>query len=386
MSKTHQPKTQELIDLIAKNGWQDKFQQAFEKAKSYNVKEMDDINSLEDYYNWLDANLRWIPVENKFGRAMFNHICKFYFILDQSPVKELQNPVEPHDKMQPLTELSAWMKSYIKELGLFLDSPESITPESVKSFYDSPEFNMDEYLEPRGGWKTYNEFFARHCKPGTRPVAAIEDSSVITSPADSTFDGAWEVRGYDTIEIKGIHWKISELLEGSPYKNRFKGGMWMHAFLGPNDYHRQHAPVSGRVLEARDIMGVTYLQVVPKPVAGSDRNTLDGQRVDTFDAPDDPGYEFMQNRGLIVMESAIGLVAILPMGMGQVSSVVVTAEEGRVLRKGEEISYFQFGGSDIVMVFESSSNVHFTAKEGMHYKYGRAIAQAYPVAKGIELL
>lgn len=386
MSKTHQPKTQELIDLIAKNGWQDKFQQAFEKAKSYNVKEMDDINSLEDYYNWLDANLRWIPVENKFGRAMFNHICKFYFILDQSPVKELQNPVEPHDKMQPLTELSAWMKSYIKELGLFLDSPESITPESVKSFYDSPEFNMDEYLEPRGGWKTYNEFFARHCKPGTRPVAAIEDSSVITSPADSTFDGAWEVRGDDTIEIKGIHWKISELLEGSPYKNRFKGGMWMHAFLGPNDYHRQHAPVSGRVLEARDIMGVTYLQVVPKPVAGSDRNTLDGQRVDTFDAPDDPGYEFMHNRGLIVMESAIGLVAILPMGMGQVSSVVVTAEEGRVLRKGEEISYFQFGGSDIVMVFESSSNVHFTAKEGMHYKYGRAIAQAYPVAKGIELL
>ncbi len=386
MSKTHQPKTQELIDLIAKNGWQDKFQQAFEKAKSYNVKEMDDINSLEDYYNWLDANLRWIPVENKFGRAMFNHICKFYFILDQSPVKELQNPVEPHDKMQPLTELSAWMKSYIKELGLFLDSPESITPESVKSFYDSPEFNMDEYLEPRGGWKTYNEFFARHCKPGTRPVAAIEDSSVITSPADSTFDRAWEVRGDDTIEIKGIHWKISELLEGSPYKNRFKGGMWMHAFLGPNDYHRQHAPVSGRVLEARDIMGVTYLQVVPKPVAGSDRNTLDGQRVDTFDAPDDPGYEFMQNRGLIVMESAIGLVAILPMGMGQVSSVVVTAEEGRVLRKGEEISYFQFGGSDIVMVFESSSNVHFTAKEGMHYKYGRAIAQAYPVAKGIELL
>ncbi len=157
-------------------------------------------------------------------------------------------------------------------------------------------------------------------------------------------------------------------------------------FSAPNDYHRQHAPVSGRVLEARDIMGVTYLQVVPKPVAGSDRNTLDGQRVDTFDAPDDPGYEFMQNRGLIVMESAIGLVAILPMGMGQVSSVVVTAEEGRVLRKGEEISYFQFGGSDIVMVFESSSNVHFTAKEGMHYKYGRAIAQAYPVAKGIELL
>lgn len=386
MSTHHQPKTQELIDLIAKNGWQDKFQQAFEKAKSYDVQEMDDINSLEDYYNWLDANLTWIPVENFFGRAMFTHICKFYFILDQSPVKELQSPVVPHDESQPLTPLSAWMKDYVRELGKFLDSPASITPESVKSFYDSPEFNMKEYLEPRGGWKSYNEFFARNCKPGYRPVAAIEDSRVITSPADSTFDGAWEVRGDDTIEIKGIHWKISELLEGSPYKDRFAGGMWMHSFLGPSDYHRQHAPVTGRVLESRDIMGVVYLEVtaVPDPTTG--RNRLDGKRVSHFGAPDTPGYEFMQNRGLVVMQSSIGLVAILPMGMGQVSSVVMTAEEGRVLRKGEEISYFQFGGSDIVMVFEAAANVHFTATLGQHYKYGTAIAQAYPVANGLEML
>ncbi len=380
-TKTYAPIVQKLIDMIEKNGWRDKFQQAYEKAKSYNVKEMDDINSLDDYFDWLDKNLRWIPAENQFGRKMFNHICKFYFILDQSPVKELQTPVEPHDVSQPLSELSAWMKAYIQELGKFLDSPESITPESVKSFYDSPEFNMSEYLEPRGGWKTYNEFFARSCKPGARPVAAIEDSTVITSPADSTFDGSWEVRDDDTIEIKGIHWKISELLEGSPYKDRFKGGTWMHAFLGPSDYHRQHAPVGGRVLEARDIMGVTYLQVEASPDPETGRNKLDSKRVSKFDAPDEPGYEFMQNRGLIVLDSPIGLVAVLPMGMGQVSSVIVTAEEGRVLRKGEEISYFQFGGSDIVMVFEASANVEFTATLGQHYKYGRAIAHAYPVIK-----
>ncbi len=155
--------------------------------------------------------------------------------------------------------------------------------------------------------------------------------------------------------------------------------MWMHSFLGPSDYHRQHTPVAGRVLESRDIMGQVYLQVeaVPDPATG--RNKLDGKRVSKFDAPDAPGYEFLQNRGLVVLDSPIGLVAVLPMGMGQVSSVVMTAEEGRVLRKGEEISYFQFGGSDIVMVFEASANVHFTATVGQHYKYGRAIAQAYPV-------
>jgi len=140
------------------------------------------------------------------------------------------------------------------------------------------------------------------------------------------------------------------------------------------------------VLESRDIMGVVYLEVTPVPDPATGRNKLDGKRVSHFGAPDTPGYEFMQNRGLVVMESSIGLVAILPMGIGQVSSVVMTAEEGRVLRKGEEISYFQFGGSDIVMVFEAAANVHFTATVGQHYKYGRAMAKAYPVARGIELM
>lgn len=37
---------------------------------------MDDINSLDDYFDWLDANLTWIPVENKFGRT----IAKAYHV------------------------------------------------------------------------------------------------------------------------------------------------------------------------------------------------------------------------------------------------------------------------------------------------------------------
>ena len=153
----------------------------------------------------------------------------------------------------------------------------------------------------------------------------------------------------------------------------------MHSFLGPADYHRQHAPVGGRVLESRDIMGDVYLEVTAVPDASTGRNKLEAKRVNTFGAPDTPGYEFMQNRGLVVLDSPIGLVAVLPMGMGQVSSVVMTAEEGRVLRKGEEISYFQFGGSDIVMVFEAACNVNFTARPGVHYKVGTKIAEAYPV-------
>jgi phosphatidylserine decarboxylase len=92
---------------------------------------------------------------------------------------------------------------------------------------------------------------------------------------------------------------------------------------------------------------------------------------------DNTGYQFVQTRGLVVLDSPIGLVACIPMGMAQVSSVVLTAEVGRELRKGEELGYFAFGGSDFVMVFEQRSNVHLDWQQGVHVRQGMAIGKAF---------
>jgi phosphatidylserine decarboxylase len=73
------------------------------------------------------------------------------------------------------------------------------------------------------------------------------------------------------------------------------------------------------------------------------------------------------------------LVAVLPIGMCQVSSVIITAEPGVTVRKGEEISYFQFGGPDVIVLFEAKSNVSITAQLGVHYKMGTRIVEAFPV-------
>ena len=246
---------------------------------------------------------------------------------------------------------------------------------------------MHEYVEPRGGWRDFNDWFARSVKPGYRPIAAISDPHVITSPADCTFGGRWEIRSDSGVTIKGIHWQVSELLKDCPYQNDFKGGMFMHSFLGPNDYHRQHCPLGGKVLWAKNIRGDCYLEVNAVPVPDTNgAKTLVPHRsmygaAKQFDAPDTPGYQFAHNRGLVVLDTAVGLVAILPMGMAQVSSVVLTAEEGVTLTKGDEISYFQFGGSDIVTVFQRQNNVTMIAKEGVHYKMGQAVGFAYPAGK-----
>ncbi len=76
-----------------------------------------------------------------------------------------------------------------------------------------------------------------------------------------------------------------------------------------------------------------------------------------------------------MVDSPVGLVAILPIGMAQVSSVNITAEEGVTLAKGEAFGYFLFGGSDIVMLFEPG-RIEITAREMTHYRQGEQFAVA----------
>ncbi|MFA7242401.1 MAG: phosphatidylserine decarboxylase [Sulfuricellaceae bacterium] len=370
---------QELIDLIKAQGWEEKFEEAIKNAHKQRVPQIKPIRNLNDYLAFINNLLYWIPSENEPGKEVYNRLCEFYFILDQHPVLELQNKIVPHDKAPPSTPLSAWMVDYAKAIGAFLDTPESLTPESIASFYNCPNYNMNDYIRPHGDWKTFNQLFARNFKPGTRPIAALCDQHIIVSPADATFAGQWEILTDSHVTIKNMHWKIQELMADSPYRDRFTNGMFMHSFLNTTDYHRQHAPVGGKVLEARVIPGQVYLEVKAVPVSDDAESECKLHGVRNFDAPDNPGYQFAQARGLIVLETPIGLVAVLPMGMAQVSSIILTAEKGVTLRKGEEISYFQFGGSDIVVLFEAASNVSFTAQPNVHYKMGTKIAQAYPV-------
>ncbi len=94
---------------------------------------------------------------------------------------------------------------------------------------------------------------------------------------------------------------------------------------------------------------------------------------------DGTGSQFAQDRGLIVLDSPLGLVAVLPIGMAQVSSVNLTADVGAdvgaVLAKGEEFGFFASGGSDIVTMFEAG-RVELDAKVGTHYNQRRQIGRA----------
>jgi phosphatidylserine decarboxylase precursor len=337
----HTPIVRELIVLL-------RLRPYLKKALLISLERADwrGIRTLEQYYTFLDETVHLIPTD----RNILPTILEFYWLIDHSP----------DDILNTDPAFERWMTKFADDWGNFLNTPESA--EGLQTFDLDPAYHMEDYAPNPSGWLTYNQFFAREVRPGARPIASPCDDSVIVSPADSVFVGQWPISDRSTITSKGFTYSVIALLDGSPYQDRFRDGIFTHSFLDVNDYHRFHVPAGGTVLELRDIPGRVVLDVIRKP---------DG----TLDAVDGTGYQFTQARGLIVLDTPVGLVAVLPMGMAQVSSVTLTPRVGAVLGKGEEFGYFTFGGSDIVTLYEAG-RVELTATVNVHYDQGAAIGRA----------
>ena len=302
------------------------------------------IGSLDDFYRYVDELVTWIPVE----REAIPKVVHLHYVINHAP----------GDALNEDEAFSAWLRQVAKAWGAFLDSPASAA--GIASFTALPDYNVGDYFAGPSGWQTFNQFFAREIRPGKRPIAAVRDDAVIVSPADAVFMGAHPIGENSAVTVKGAEWRIAELLDGSPHADAFRNGTYAHVFLQIQDYHRYHVPVGGVVREVRNIHGRVYLDVARRP-----DGTLRGVNGDT--------YQFNQERGLVVIESpVVGLVALVPVGMSLISSVNLTPEVGAELRKGDEFGYFQFGGSDIVLLFQDRPIVLET-EVGTKYLQGQRI-------------
>ena len=338
----HQPIVEELIALLkSKPDLADALKESIRRA------DLPDVMTLPQYYDFLNKMVTLIPTDRNLNLVML----KFYYLIDLSPDGVLQANVS----------FQQWTHKFAEDWGTFLDTTESAR--GIKGFFANPSYHIESYFVAPSGWLTFNQFFARQVRPGKRPVDGLCDDRVVVSPADSVYQGQWLIESDSKITVKGLTWSVIELLDGSPYQDKFRGGVFTHSFLNVNDYHWYHVPVGGVVKEVRKIPGKVTLDVI-KQADGS------------LDIVDGTGYQFTQDRGLIVIDSPLGLVAVLPIGMAQVSSVNLTAEVGATLAKGEEFGFFSFGGSDIVTLFEADK-VQLDAKTGTHYNQGRQIGHAF---------
>ena len=275
---------------------------------------------------------------------------EFYFVLNCSQERCL---VEHPTFME-------WVRDYVSGIGSWMDSPDSML--QFSEFVADPLYAVEDYVAPPSGWLTYNQFFARQIRPGCRPIAEPSNDAVVVSAADSTFCGCHRIGHDSTIELKGLRWSVLDLLKDSPYADAFVDGFYGHSFLAPHNYHRFHVPVAGQLLELRTVMGRVTMDV---------HQLADGSLSVSRSAI---GYQFQQERGIAILDSPVGLVAVLPIGMGMVSSVTFSAKPDSRLRKGDELGFFSFGGSDVVLLFQAGARVSWLLSEGEFIHQGQPYA------------
>lgn len=115
---------------------------------------------------------------------------------------------------------------------------------------------MDEF-EPSNPdeFATFEDFFTRAHKPGSRPIHEKENPFLAVVVADS------RVVVYDSVDIarklwiKGKDFSIGNLVMDTQLGEQFSGCAVASFRLSPQDYHRFHAPVSGTVKIWRSIPG-----------------------------------------------------------------------------------------------------------------------------------
>lgn len=226
------------------------------------------------------------------------------------------------------------LKSLSVKQGKKYDDPASAA--EIPGFIAFHRLDMSEVLLPTDQFKNFNEFFYRQLKPDARPCSAPDRPEIIVSPADcrtvvfNTIDDATR------IWVKGRDYSLERLF-GDVYPmeaKRFKGGSMGIFRLAPQDYHRFHVPVDGILGQPRPIDG-EYYTVNPMAI----RSALDvyGENI----------------RVVVPIDSEChGRVMFVCIGAMMVGSTVITRKAGDHVKRAEELGYFKFGGSTVLLFFE----------------------------------
>ncbi|KAH9823949.1 phosphatidylserine decarboxylase-domain-containing protein [Melampsora americana] len=231
----------------------------------------------------------------------------------------------------------------VSKFGIEIEDGKGECEEDVKVLDDQ---TRDEWLYPWRVFKTFNEFFYRELKPKAREIEGIGNPRVMVSCADCRMMVFENLGIGKSIWIKGQRFNLKKVLgetvwmkdermreEGeAKEEDRWTIGIFR---LAPQDYHRFHSPLDGIVEQIERIDG-QYYTVNPMAI----RSTIDvyGENVRVIIGFNTEGF---------------GKVYCVLVGAMMVGSIEVGVKVGDVLKKGDHLGYFAFGGSTILVIGES---------------------------------
>ncbi len=253
-------------------------------------------------------------------------------------------------------EIFNWSVKFVKERGNFMDSKESAY--YVKEWLKFLGPQIKDYIIPKGGYKTFNEFFTRNLNPKTnpRPISDPNDDSILVASADTEINFIETNLTLKTsLPIKTREINVTDLLNNSTYAQYFVGGTAMSCVLLPTNYHHYHAPVTGKIVEGMEVPGI-YNGIMDGEHWFNEGNI--GESDTNFSIFED------FHRAYYVFETKkYGYVAMIPVGLNTISSIHASVVGRRssyvapggkpvAVQKGQELGYFAYGGSLNILLFQ----------------------------------
>lgn len=257
-------------------------------------------------------------------------------------------------------KVNAQFKAMFDVWARFLTSPAScyvlttepdgwfgpLAMEDMKGFADT--FICDP-SSPHYGFQSWDDFFTRRFRPGVHPVELPDESLVINNACEATvYKVARDVKALDKFWLKGQPYSLNHMFENDPLSPHFVGGTVYQAFLGATNYHRWHSPVDGTISKIVKIAGTYYSE--PPSMGFNDPDGPDP-------APPSSSQAYVTataTRELIFIQAdnpLIGLMCFTAVGMSEVSTCEATVKVGDVVRKGDELGMFHYGGSTYCLLF-----------------------------------
>lgn len=251
--------------------------------------------------------------------------------------------------------LTVWCEFLSRRDSLYVlnESPSGWKSEEAVQAVGMGQYEHDPE-DAHWGFGSWNDFFTRRFKEGERPVAAPDDDKVIVSACESTPYGiSTDVKRQDRFWIKSQPYSLADMLANDDSVDHFVGGTVYQAFLSATNYHRWHSPVAGTIVRAFVQEGTYYSEA-------------DSEGADAVEPTNSQSYmAHVATRAIFIIDAddpVIGAMAFVAIGMSEVSSCLIDAKmtPGYHVGKGEELGFFQFGGSTHCLVFRPGAIAEFS--------------------------
>ena len=181
-------------------------------------------------------------------------------------------------------------------------------------------------------WNSFNAFFTRELKPGARRIDRHPQAAI--APCDGLLT-AVRINEENIVFVKDTPYTVESLLENREIARRYAGGVMLIYRLTPKHYHHYIYPddcVQDKEIFIRGIL-----------------HTVQPHALRSY-----PVYKTNSREYAILHTRHFGDVCFMEVGAMMVGRIKNLHRSGEFSR-GEEKGMFEFGGSTIILLYESGA-------------------------------